>query len=73
MTVQELIKELRKLPKEANVYLVKDWEMLDEDNCLTDLYELEDVCKQTTFVDEGLDFVDIDEVLLCFSERRAGE
>ena len=73
MTVQELMKELRKLPKEANVYLVKDWEMLDEDNCLTDLYELEDVCKQTTFVDDGLDFVDITEVLLCFSERRAGE
>ena len=47
MTVQELMKELKKLPKEANVYLVKDWEMLDEDNCLTDLYELEDVCKQT--------------------------
>ena len=47
MTVQELIKELKKLPKEAKVYQVKDWDMLDEDNCLTDLYELEDVCKQT--------------------------
>ena len=73
MTVQELIKELRKLPKEAKVYLVKDWELLDEDNCLTDLYELEDVSKQTIIVDDGLDFVDIDEVLLCFSGRRAGE
>ena len=61
------------MPKEANVYLVKDWEMLDEDNCLTDLYELEDVSKQTIIVDDGLDVVDIDEVRLCFSERRAGE
>ena len=49
MTVQELMKELRKMPKNAEVYLCKDWEMLDD----------------------GLDFVDIDEVILCFDEERA--
>ena len=60
-----------KMPKNAEVYLCKDWEMLDEDNCLCDLYRLNDVCKQCVFIDDGLDFVDIDEVILCFDEERA--
>ena len=71
MTVQELMKELRKMPKNAEVYLCKDWEMLDEDNCLCDLYRLNDVCEQRIIIDDGLDFVDIDEVILCFDEERA--
>lgn len=73
MKVSELMKELRKKPKDAEVYLCKDWEELDEDNNLTDLYRLEDVCEQVTFVDDGLDFTDIHEVILCFSGTRADD
>lgn len=59
------------MPKTAEVYLCKDWEELDEDNNLTDLYHLNDVCQQTIIVDDGLDFTDIPEVILCFDETKA--
>lgn len=71
MKVQELIKELKKLPKEAEVFLCKDWEELDENNQLCDLYRLNDVCHQVNIVDEGLEFKEYDEVILCFDEERA--
>ena len=71
MTVQELIKELKKHPQTAEVYLCKNWEELDEDNNLTDLYHLNDVCQQTIIVDDGIDFIDIPEVILCFDETKA--
>lgn len=73
MKVSELMKELRKKPKDAEVYLCKDWEELDEDNNLTDLYRLEDVCEQVVVENDGLDFTDIHEVILCFSETRAND
>ena len=62
---------MKKMPKQAEVYLCKDWDELDEDNCLADLYRLNDVCKQCVIIDDGLDFVDIDEVILHFDEERA--
>lgn len=71
MKVSELIKVLRKLPKDAEVYLCKDWEMLDENNQLFDLYRLNDVCHQVNIVDEGLNFVEYNEIILCFDEERA--
>ena len=46
MKVSELLKELKKMPKDAEVYLCKDWDELDEENCLIDLYRLNDVCEQ---------------------------
>ena len=71
MKVAELIKELRKLPKEAEVFLCKDWEEVDENGQLCDLYRLNDVCHQVNIVDEGLYFKEYNEVLLCFDEERA--
>ena len=71
MKVSELLKELKKMPKDAEVYLCKDRDELDEDNCLVDLYRLNDVCEQVVIVDDGLDFTDVHEVILCFDEVRA--
>lgn len=73
MKVSELIKELRKLPKDAEVYLCKDFDELDDDNNLVDLYRLNDVCSQVIILDDGLDFIDIHEVILCFDDKRATE
>ena len=69
MKVKDLIKELKKYDQNAEVYMVKDWEQV-EDGILTDRYQLNDICDQTVVVDEGLDFVDYKEVILCFSEER---
>ena len=69
MKVKDLIKELKKYDQNAEVYMVKDWEQV-EDGILTDRYQLNDICHQTVVVDEGLDFVDYKEVILCFSEER---
>lgn len=71
MKVSELMKELRKLPKDAEVFLCKDWEMLDENGQLCDLYRLNDVCHQVNIVDEGLEFKEYYEVILCFDNERA--
>lgn len=71
MTVQDLIKKLKKLPKEAEVYLCKDWDQINEENHLTDLYRCNDVCSQTITIDGGMDFIDIPEVILCFDETKA--
>lgn len=71
MKVSELIKELKKLPKNAEVYTCKDWEELDEENQLVDLYRLEEVCEQTRYLDMGLDWVTETDVILSFANRRA--
>ena len=42
--------------KDAKVYMVGDWEEVDEDGLLTDLYELDDVVTQTQLIDMGLDW-----------------
>ena len=69
MKVKDLIKELKKLDQNAEVFLVKDWKQV-EDGVLTDRYLLNDICEQTVVIDEGLDFVDYKEVILCFDEER---
>lgn len=69
MKVKDLIKELKKLDQNAEVFLVKDWDQV-EDGVLTDRYLLNDICEQTVVIDEGLDFVDYKEVILCFDEER---
>ena len=45
--------------KEAEVYLVKDWEEVDEDGNLNDLYRLRDITTQVVIVDEGMSFKDV--------------
>lgn len=72
MTVQELYNWCKACRhKDAEVYLVKDWEQTDEQGNLSDLYRLRNVCEQVVTIDTGLDFEDEHEVLLEFEEERA--
>ena len=72
MTVRELYNWCKACRhKEAEVYLCKDFTQMDEDGNLTDLYKLRDITTYTAIVDEGLDFVDVTEVILDFEEERA--
>lgn len=64
MTAGELIKELRNYPKDAEVYIVDNWDAVDEDGHLTELREVNDVNVQRKIIDMGLDFEDITEILL---------
>lgn len=64
MTAGELIKELRNYPKDADVYIVDNWDAVDEDGHLTELREVNEVSVQHKVIDMGLDFEDITEVLL---------
>ena len=57
--------------KEAEVYLVKDREEVDEDGNLNDLYRLRDITTQVVIVDEGMNFKDVYEVLLDVDTERA--
>ena len=66
MKVKELAKELKKLPADAEVFMVADWSETDEYGCLTELRELNGVTSQVHVEDMGLDFEDVTEVLLDF-------
>ncbi len=69
MKVSELIKELKRCPNDSEVYLVKDWETVNERGELTNLRPLSGVTSQRVVVDMGLDFEDHTEVLLEFEEE----
>ena len=72
MTVRELYNWCKAYrDKDAEVYLVKDWEQFDEQGCVTDLYRLIGICDQVFVDDTGMDFKDTREVLLEFEEERA--
>lgn len=72
MTVRELYNWCKACRnKDAEVYMVKDWDQVDENGTLTDLYKLKDINTQYIILDYGLDFVDVPEVLLEFEEERA--
>lgn len=72
MTVRELYNWCKACRnKDAEVYMVKDWDQVDENGTLTDLYKLTDINTQYIILDDGLDFVDVPEVLLEFEEERA--
>lgn len=64
MTAGELIKALRGYPKDAEVYIVDNWEAVDEDGLLTELREVNEISAQHKVIDMGLDFEDITEILL---------
>lgn len=68
MTVGDLRKALKGLKADAEVYVVGDWERVDEFGYLDDLKEVRDVHTQTVPVDDGLDFRDLTEVLIEISE-----
>lgn len=68
MTVKELKNALKGLPADAEVYVVRNCESVDEWGNLTDIAEVRDVQTQTVTVDEGLDFQDYTEVLIEIAE-----
>lgn len=68
MTVKELKNALKGLPADAEVYVIRNWESVDEWGNLTDIAEVRDVQTQTVTVDEGLDFQDYTEVLIEMAE-----
>ena len=71
MTVAEAIKALKKLPKDAEIYLCKDYELCDEEGILIDLYRLNYISHQLVIIDEGMDWKDVTEVLMEFDNKRA--
>ena len=72
MTVRELYNWCKAFKnKDAEVYLVKDWEAVDEEGNLTDLYRLEDMTYQCVVVDMGMDFENVYEALLEVSNEPA--
>lgn len=64
MTIKEFIKALKQYPQDAEVYVVGDWEKLDEFGNLTDLKAVYDVTSQNVVIDTGMDFEDVTEVLI---------
>lgn len=68
MNVGELKKALKGYKDSCEVYMVKDWEVFNENGELTDLAGLKDVTSQRLVIDMGLEFVDETQVLLEFEE-----
>ena len=71
MTVAELIKELKQYPKNAEVYLVKDWDEQDEDGHWLDLHRLEYTVDQTIYIETGMDFLEEHQIILDFETTKA--
>lgn len=66
MTVSDLILELRQMPQNAEVYMVGDWDALDDGGNLTDLHRLIETTHQVRIVDDGMEWEDETDVLLGF-------
>ena len=64
MKVKDFIKELKRYPQDAEVYVVGDWEKYDEFGNLSDLKAVYDVSSQNVVIDTGMDFDDVTEVLI---------
>lgn len=71
MTVGELMKELRKLPKDAEIFQVKDWDEQDEDGHFLDLYRLDYVLEDNIYVETAFDFEEEKHVILDFERSKA--
>ena len=64
MKVKDFIKELKRYPQEAEVYVVGDWEKYDEFGNLSDLKAVYDLSSQNVVIETGMDFEDVTEVLI---------
>ena len=64
MKVKDFIKELKRYPQDAEVYVVGDWEKYDEFGNISDLKPVYDVSSQNVVIDTGMDFDDVTEVLI---------
>lgn len=72
MTVKELYNWCKaQKDKNAEVFMVKDWDQVDEEGYLTDLYRLSDVTHQTHYIETCMDFMEIKEVILEFEPQPA--
>lgn len=70
MTVKELYDWCKtQKDKNAEVYMCKDYEQIDEDGNLTDLYRLKGICTQTRIIDMGLDWEEETDVIFEFSNN----
>ncbi len=68
MTVKELYDWCKtQKDKNAEVYMCKDYEQIDEDGNLTDLYRLKGISTQTRILDMGFDWEEETDVILEFS------
>ena len=65
------MKELRKLPKDAEIFQVKDWDEQDEDGHFLDLYRLDYVIEDTIYIDTGFDFEEEKHIILDFERSKA--
>lgn len=66
MKVSQAIDILKKYPKDCEIYLCKDWEQLDDNGNLTNLYRLQDVTSQSYYEDMGIECVEVTEVIMDF-------
>lgn len=66
MKVSEAIDILKRYPKDCEIYLCKDWEKLDDNGNLTNLYRLQDVTSQSYYEDMGIECVEVTEVIMDF-------
>lgn len=71
MTVKELINRLRRLPNDAQVFIVPDELEVDDDGYNIDLHRISEVVHQDTYVETNGDFIKITEVMVKFEENRA--
>lgn len=71
MKVEELIKRLRRFPKDAEVFILPDELECDDEGFFTDLHRISEVVDQELFVETNGDFIKITEVMVKFEEDRA--
>lgn len=71
MKVEELIKRLRRFPKDAEVFILPDELECDDEGFFTDLHRISEVVHQETYVETNGDFIKITEVMVKFEEDRA--
>ena len=64
MKVKDFIKELKRYPQDAEVYVVGDWEKYDEFGNLSDLKAVYDLSSQNVVIETWMDFEDVTEVLI---------
>ena len=64
MKVKDFIKELKRYPQDAEVYVVGDWEKYDEFGNLSNLKAVYDLSSQNVVIETGMDFEDVTEVLI---------
>jgi len=68
MTVKELKDALKGYKNDCEVFLVKDWEVCNENGELTELAEVRDITSQRIVIDMGLDFENRTQVLIEIAE-----